>query len=113
MFEPSRYGYASALGWFRLRSNGFCAATTYQLHKIYRVVSNGTHRFAFWMSWSRPNCTPPNNSLGLLMTTKHRSKLIVSLAVLLAVGTTVPARASELDDLKAQIQSMQKNMEQM
>jgi cell division protein FtsB len=47
------------------------------------------------------------------MTTKHRSKLIVSLAVLLAVGTTVPARASELDGLKAQIQSMQKNMEQM
>jgi cell division protein FtsB len=47
------------------------------------------------------------------MTTKHRAKLIVSLAVLLAVGTTVPARGAELDDLRAQIQSMQKNMEQM
>ena len=47
------------------------------------------------------------------MTTKYRKKLIVSLALLVAVETAVPVRGSELDDLKATIQSMQKNMEQM
>ena len=47
------------------------------------------------------------------MTKNHRAKLIVSLAVLLGVGTIIPALGSELDDLKAQMQSMQKNMQQM
>jgi hypothetical protein len=47
------------------------------------------------------------------MTTKYRKKLVVSLALLAAVGITAPARGSELDDLKATVQSMQKSMEQM
>src|ERR1700757_4114954 len=47
------------------------------------------------------------------MITKYRINLIVTLALLGAVETTVPARGSELDDLKATIQSMQKSMEQM
>ena len=47
------------------------------------------------------------------MTTKYRKKLVVSLALFVAVETTAPARGSELDELKATIQSMQKNMEQM
>jgi hypothetical protein len=47
------------------------------------------------------------------MTTKHTKKIIVSLALLVAVGTTAPARASEVDDLKATVQAMQKSMEQM
>jgi uncharacterized coiled-coil protein SlyX len=47
------------------------------------------------------------------MTTKYRKKLIVSLALLVGIGITASARGSELDELKATIQSMQKNMEQM
>src|ERR1700757_2128107 len=47
------------------------------------------------------------------MITKYRINLIVTLALLGAVETTVPARGSELDDLKATIQSMQKSMDQM
>jgi len=47
------------------------------------------------------------------MTTKYRKKLIVSLAHLVGIGITASARGSELDELKATIQSMQKNMEQM
>src|ERR1700746_3608709 len=47
------------------------------------------------------------------MTTKYRKKLVVSLALLVAVETAAPARGSELDELKATIQSMQKSMEQM
>jgi hypothetical protein len=38
---------------------------------------------------------------------------MVSLALLAAVGITAPARGSELDDLRATVQSMQKSMEQM
>src|SRR4029077_1208022 len=47
------------------------------------------------------------------MTTKYRKKLVVSLALLVAVETAAPARGSELDELKATVQSMQKSMEQM
>src|SRR5215470_10678215 len=47
------------------------------------------------------------------MTTKYQKKLIVSLALLAVVGITTPAYASEIDELKATIQSMQKSMEQM
>src|SRR4029077_5128527 len=47
------------------------------------------------------------------MTTKYRKKLVVSLALLVGIGITASARGSELDELKATIQSMQKNMEQM
>ena len=46
------------------------------------------------------------------MTTKYRIKLVVAIPLLAAVGTAASARASEIDELKAQIQSMQKNMEQ-
>lgn len=42
-----------------------------------------------------------------------RASLIVSLTVLVAVGITAPVRGSELDDLRATVQSMQKSMEQM
>ena len=47
------------------------------------------------------------------MTTKYRIGLIVGLAVLAAFGTSAPARASEVDELKATVQAMQKSMEQM
>ena len=46
------------------------------------------------------------------MTKRYRTSLI-SLALLAAVGIGTSARADELDDLKAAMQSMQKNMEQM
>ena len=48
-----------------------------------------------------------------LMTTTYRIWLIVGLALFAAFGTSAPARAAELDELKATIQSMQKSMEQM
>ena len=47
------------------------------------------------------------------MSKKGRRSLIVSLALLLAVGVTAPARSSELDDLRATVQAMQKSMEEM
>src|SRR5580765_3393649 len=47
------------------------------------------------------------------MTKKSRILLVVSLALLVAIGTTAPMRASEIDDLKATVQSMQQTMEQM
>jgi outer membrane DcaP-like protein len=47
------------------------------------------------------------------MTKKSRILLGVSLALLVAIGTTAPVRASEIDDLKATVQSMQQTMEQM
>jgi hypothetical protein len=47
------------------------------------------------------------------MTTRHRTSLIVSLALLTAVGTSAPAHADELEEVKAAMQSMQKTMEQM
>ena len=47
------------------------------------------------------------------MTKKFRTSLVVILALLSAVTITAPARAAELDELKATIQSMQKSMEQM
>jgi len=47
------------------------------------------------------------------MTKRHRISLIVSLALLVALGTNAPARADELEDVKAAMQSMQKTMEQM
>ena len=47
------------------------------------------------------------------MTNRNRISLIVGLALLVALGISAPARADELDELKASMQSMQKNMEQM
>ncbi|HZS19094.1 MAG TPA: DcaP family trimeric outer membrane transporter [Candidatus Udaeobacter sp.] len=47
------------------------------------------------------------------MTTKPSRKLVVGLVLLGSLRITAPARGSELDDLKATIQSMQKSMEQM
>jgi DcaP outer membrane protein len=47
------------------------------------------------------------------MTKKYRTSLIVSLALLAAVGITAPAGASEIDELKATVQAMQKSMQQM
>jgi FtsZ-binding cell division protein ZapB len=47
------------------------------------------------------------------MTTKYTTKLTLSLALLVAVGTTAPMRGSELDELRATVQSMQQTMEQM
>src|SRR4030095_15098749 len=49
----------------------------------------------------------------LFMTKEYRRSLIVSLALLVAVGITAPARGSELDELRASVQAMQKSMEQM
>ena len=47
------------------------------------------------------------------MRTNHKVLLIVSVALLVSVGPIATARASELDDLKVQMQAMQKGMEQM
>src|ERR1051325_11209433 len=47
------------------------------------------------------------------MKKKHATSFTAIIALLLAVGLTAPARASELDDLKATMKSMQKSMEQM
>ena len=47
------------------------------------------------------------------MTTKYRIGHIVGLAFFAAFGTSAPARASEVDELKATVQAMQKSMEQM
>ena len=47
------------------------------------------------------------------MTKNYRISLIVTLTLLVTVGTTVRARGSELDELRATMQSMQKSMEQM
>ena len=47
------------------------------------------------------------------MTTTYRIGLIVGLALFAAFGTSGPARASEVDELKATVQAMQKSMEQM
>ena len=47
------------------------------------------------------------------MTTKYKISIIVSLALLATFGTNAPARASEVDELKATVQAMQKSMEQM
>ena len=46
-------------------------------------------------------------------TKKFRASVIVSFALIVAVGITAPVRGSELDDLRATVQSMQKSMEQM
>src|SRR6516164_8976915 len=47
------------------------------------------------------------------MTTKYRIGLVVGLALFAAFGTSAPTRASEVDELKATVQAMQKSMEQM
>jgi hypothetical protein len=47
------------------------------------------------------------------MTKKYEMSLIVSFALFAAVGITAPARGSELDELRASVQAMQKSMEQM
>ena len=47
------------------------------------------------------------------MTTKYRIGLVVGLAFFAAFGTSAPARASEVDELKPTVQAMQKSMEQM
>src|SRR5215831_13853280 len=43
----------------------------------------------------------------------YRTPATVSLAFLAALGVATPIHASELDDLRASVQAMQKNMEQM
>jgi hypothetical protein len=45
--------------------------------------------------------------------TKRQTTLLVAFTLVVTVGLAVPAPASELDDLKAQMQAMQKSMEQM
>jgi hypothetical protein len=47
------------------------------------------------------------------MITKYRIQLVIGLALFGVIGITAPARASEIDELKATMQSMQKSMEQM
>ena len=47
------------------------------------------------------------------MAKKYRTSVIVSLALIVAVGIAAPAHGTELDDLRATVQSMQKSMEQM
>jgi hypothetical protein len=47
------------------------------------------------------------------MITHHKQSLIVSIALLIPVAFTAPARASEIDDLKAEMRIMQQSMDQM
>jgi hypothetical protein len=47
------------------------------------------------------------------MTTKYRIELVVGLALVGGIGITAPASASEIDALKATIQSTQKTIEEM
>src|ERR1044071_325388 len=47
------------------------------------------------------------------MTKRYTISLFVGLALLAAVGISAPARADELEEVKAALQSMQKTMEQM
>jgi hypothetical protein len=47
------------------------------------------------------------------MNIQNTRLFVVSLALLIALGSPKPARADELEELKAQMQSMQKAMEQM
>lgn len=47
------------------------------------------------------------------MITKYKALLIVSVALLVAAGSTTTTRASELDELKATMQSMKKSMDEM
>src|ERR1700751_2253390 len=47
------------------------------------------------------------------MTRNNNRSVIFSLTLFLLIILVVPARASEVDELKATIQSMQKSMEQM
>jgi hypothetical protein len=47
------------------------------------------------------------------MTKRYRTSVVVSLALLAAVGISAKARASEIDDLKAEMRIMQQSMDQM
>ena len=47
------------------------------------------------------------------MTKKYRTSIVVSLTLLVAIGTTAPTHASEMDELKATVQAMQKSMGEM
>lgn len=47
------------------------------------------------------------------MRTNCKTFLIVSIALLVSIGSTATARASELDELKAAMQSMKKSMDEM
>src|SRR6201987_2282166 len=44
---------------------------------------------------------------------KNKKSVAITLAIFVSFAAVTPARASELDELKATIQSMQKSMEQM
>ena len=47
------------------------------------------------------------------MTKKYRTSIVVSLTLLVAIGTTAPTHASEMDELKATVEAMQKSMGEM
>src|ERR1041385_2756934 len=57
-------------------------------------------------------CLPISNLKGSRFMRNERS-VILSITLLVFFVCALPARASELDELKATIQSMQKSMEQM
>src|SRR5690242_19369354 len=44
---------------------------------------------------------------------KNKKSIVLTLAVVVSFAVVTSTRASEIDELKATIQSMQKNMEQM
>src|SRR5438093_7301718 len=48
-----------------------------------------------------------------VMTNRNKRSVILSLTLFVSFALVAPARASELDELKATVQSMQKSMEQM
>ena len=47
------------------------------------------------------------------MIKNHKIPFVTSMALFFAVGATSPARASEIDDLKAEMRVMQQSMDQM
>ncbi len=55
------------------------------------------------------NCKQPT----LLISTNYKALLVVGVALLVAVGSTATPRASELDELKATMQSMKRSMDEM
>src|SRR4029434_3996430 len=57
--------------------------------------------------------TPGNQRNATSMAKKKQRSLGLSLTVIVWLALMAPARASEIDELKATIQTMQKSMEQM
>jgi len=67
------------------------------------------------MSYSNPKIFAPVNELksNHVMTKNNKTSVILSLILIVSFALVAPARASEIDELKANMASMQKTMEQM